>query len=225
MKPELVIFDCDGILVDTETIANEVLSDFMKKIGLDFSPLECHHRFTGTAMDTIKEEAERLSGEKLPDDWAAQVRQADLVAFEAGIEPIPGILDVVAHLKAEGIPFCVGSSGRYEKMQMTLGSSGLWETFKDVLYSAQDCKMGKPAPDIFLYAAKGMGFKPEQCVVIEDSIAGIKAAKAAGMRVFNYTGDVNADIEQAKSLGATTFGRMSELPALLGLEALDQTTA
>ncbi len=221
MKPELVIFDCDGILVDTETIANEVLSDFMKEIGLNFSPLECHRRFTGTAMDTIREEACRLSGKKLPEDWADKVRQADLVAFEAGIEPIPGILDVVAQLKAEGIPFCVGSSGRYEKMRMTLGSSGLWETFKDVLYSAQDCKMGKPAPDIFLYAAKGMGFKPEQCVVIEDSIAGIKAAKAAGMCVFNYTGDVNADVEQARSLGAITFGHMSELPGLFGLAAQD----
>lgn len=220
MKPELVIFDCDGVLVDTETIANEVLSGFMKEIGLDFSPLECHHRFTGTAMDTIKEEAERLSGKSLPDDWAAQVRRADLKAFEAGIKPVPGILDVVAHLKAEGIPFCVGSSGRYEKMQMTLGSSGLWDTFRDVLYSAQDCKMGKPAPDIFLYAANGMGFKPEQCVVIEDSIAGIKAAKAAGMRVFNYTGDINADVAQAKSLGAVTFGDMSELPALLKLSEI-----
>ena len=80
-----------------------------------------------------------------------------------------------------------------------------------------------PAPDIFLYAAKGMGYKPEQCVVIEDSIAGIKAAKAAGMRVFNYTGDANADIEQAKTLGAVTFGHMSELPALLGLKSLDET--
>lgn len=218
MKPELVIFDCDGVLVDTETIANKVLSGFMKDLGVDLSPLECHHRFTGTAMETIKEEAARLSGKKLPDDWAMQVREADLKAFEAGIDPIPGILDVVSHLKAEGIPFCVGSSGRYEKMRMTLGSSGLWDTFKDVLYSAQDCKMGKPEPDIFLYAAQGMGFEPEQCVVIEDSIAGIKAAKAAGMRVFNYTGDANADIDQAKALGAITFGHMSELPALLGLK-------
>lgn len=217
MKPELVIFDCDGVLVDTETIANEVLSGFMKEIGLDFSPLECHERFTGTAMETIKEEAERLSGTTLPDDWAAQVRQADLVAFEAGIEPIPGILDVVAALKAEGIPYCVGSSGRYEKMRMTLGSAGLWETFKDVLYSAQDCEKGKPAPDIFLYASRGMGFKPEQCVVIEDSIAGIKAANAAGIKVFNYTGAEHADIDQAKALGAVTFEHMNQLPALLGL--------
>lgn len=225
MKPELVIFDCDGVLVDTETIANEVLSEFLKDIGLDLSPLDCHHRFNGTVMDDIKEEAERMSGKKLPDDWVEQVQEADLIAFEAGIESVPGVLNVVAHLKAEGIPFCVGSSGRYEKMQMTLGTSGLWDTFKDVLYSSQDCEKGKPAPDVFLYAAKGMGYQPEQCVVIEDSIAGIKAAKAAGMRVFNYAGDSNADIAQAQALGATTFNHMSELPALLGLVALDQASA
>ena len=217
MKPELVIFDCDGVLVDTEIIISKVLSSFMRELGLDFSPLECHRRFTGRTLESIKEEAEHLSAKKLPYDWSDEVRKADLIAFEAGVEPIAGILDVITALKAEGIKYCVGSSGRYEKMEMTLNSAGLWEIFKGVLYSAQDCEMGKPAPDVFLYASKSMGFKPEQTVVIEDSIAGIMAAQAAGMRVYNYIGDKYARVAQAKALGATTFKHMSELPALLCL--------
>ncbi|KZL19456.1 6-phosphogluconate phosphatase [Pseudovibrio axinellae] len=225
MRPELVIFDCDGVLVETETIGNKILSGFMKEIGLNYSVFDCYYRFTGCAMEVIKEEAERLSGKTLPADWPTQVRKAYLKAFETGIDPIPGVMDVVTQLKAEGVSFCVASSGRYEKMEVTLGSSGLWETFKDVLFSAQDCERGKPAPDIFLYAAKGMGYKPEKCAVIEDSIAGIKAALAARMRVFNYTGDVNADIEKARSLGAVTFGHMAELPALLSLKTLENPRA
>ncbi|MTI18499.1 HAD family phosphatase [Rhodobacteraceae bacterium RKSG542] len=218
MTPELVIFDCDGILVDTETIANRVLSEFIADIGLDFSPSECHARFTGRALDTIQRMLEEMTGKGLGSDWADRVRAADLEAFRAGIEPIDGVRQVVESLIEEGIPYCVGSSGRYEKMHLTLGSAGLLEFFKDVLHSAQDVKEGKPAPDIFLYAARSMGYAPENCVVIEDSIAGMMAARSAGMRCFGYTAHLQGELQDLHDVGAVPFGHMSELPALLGLK-------
>ncbi|WP_068310923.1 HAD family hydrolase [Polycladidibacter hongkongensis] len=215
--PKLVIFDCDGVLVDTETVANKVLSQQLVQIGLHMSPLECHHAFTGKTMERCLREVEALSGQKLPEDWADMVRAADIEEFRKGVPAIPGLRDVISHLQYEGIPYCVGSSGRYEKMHVTLGSSGLLPLFKDVLFSAQDCKDGKPAPDIFLYAAKGMNTEPKDAVVIEDSIPGIEAGLAAGMRVFGYCGDPLAEPEKVKAMGATPFEHMSELPALLGV--------
>lgn len=218
MTPKLIIFDCDGILVDTEKAANEVLSRFVSRAGGNISPDQCHLRFTGRTLDTIKTLLETEEGLILEPDWADQVRAADLVAFEKGVDAIPGIEAVVRAVRANGISYCVGSSGKYEKMHATLGSAGLLPLFKDVLFSAQDVPNGKPAPDIFLYAAKGMGVDPQHCIVIEDSLPGLQAARDAGMRAFGFTADPLADEAKVRAFGATPFKAMADLPALLGLE-------
>ncbi|MDD7909549.1 HAD family phosphatase [Pseudovibrio exalbescens] len=217
MTPKLIIFDCDGILVDTEKVANEVLSGFIARAGLTITPDECHLRFTGRTLDTIRSLLIEEEGLDLEEDWADQVRAADLEAFQSGIEAIPGIKDVVEQVRASGIPYCVGSSGKYEKMNMTLASAGLLDYFKDVLYSAQDVPHGKPSPDIFLYAAKGMKVDPKDCIVIEDSLPGLQAARDAGMAAFGYVADPLSNPEKVRALGATPFERMEDLPALLGL--------
>jgi len=213
--PKLVIFDCDGVLVDTEQIANEVLADVITGLGLPMSATECQATFTGRTLESVMAMVADMTGKDLPANWPDMIREKDLIAFDAGIDPIEGVADVVADLKERGIPWCVGSSGKYEKMHRTLGSAGLLPLFKDVLYSAQDCAEGKPAPDIFLYAARGMGHDPAECVVIEDSVPGIMAARAAGMKVFGYTADPHAQTELMAKEGAVLFDRMADLPKLL----------
>ncbi|WP_310621974.1 HAD family hydrolase [Flexibacterium corallicola] len=217
MPPRLVIFDCDGVLVDTETIANEILSRFAEDLGLDLSPEECQRRFQGLSLGAVKGELETLSACLLPINWIDQVRQADIKAFQKGIDPIANIEGQILRLKECSVPFCVASSGSYAKMHTTLGAAGLLKYFQEVLYSAQDVENGKPAPDVFLYAAREMGYTPDQCVVIEDSMAGIVGAKAAGMSVLAYMQNSFLDQEQVIGSGATPFSDMRELPRLLHL--------
>ncbi len=191
MLPELVIFDCDGVLVDTETLANIILSDILADLGLPMDHLECQRRFMGRTMETVQAMVEEMIGKKLPAEWADSIRAKDIEAFEKGVDPVPGITDAVAALKRAGIPYCVGSSGKYAKMRLTLGKAGLLPLFEDVLFSAEDCEQGKPAPDVFLYAAREMGWTPETCLVIEDSVAGVKAAQRrwnAGSRLCRQSG-------------------------------------
>ncbi|MEJ8475020.1 HAD family hydrolase [Roseibium algae] len=213
--PGLVIFDCDGVLVDTETVANRVLAEVMTDLGVPMDGPACQRTFMGRTLESVQQMAEGMCGQKLPADWPDQIRQKDLEAFAAGIKPIEGICDVIGFLKDRSIPFCVGSSGKYEKMHATLGSAGLLDVFKDVLYSAQDCATGKPAPDIFLLAARGMGADPATCVVIEDSLPGVMAARSAGMAVYGYTADPACDKQAMRNAGAVLFDKMSALPELL----------
>ncbi|WP_068084516.1 HAD family hydrolase [Polycladidibacter stylochi] len=218
-QPKLVIFDCDGVLVDTETIANEIFSQQLAELGIEMSPEQCHRKFTGKTMERCFEEVQQLTDQELPDDWADKVRASDIEAFKAGVDAIPGVEAVIQQLQSANLPFCVGSSGRYEKMNVTLGASKLIKYFEKRLFSAQDCKNGKPAPDIFLYAAFSMGNKPEDCVVIEDSYPGVEAGVAAGMKVFAYCADPMTDQNRMRDLGGIPFTDMAELPLLLGLKA------
>lgn len=215
MIPQLVIFDCDGVLVDTELVANTVLAHLIIDLGVSITPQECQRRFMGRTLESVKIMVEGLCGTSLPTSWPDDVRKLDLEAFAKGVDPIDGISTVLDELDARGLPYCVGSSGKYAKMHMTLGSSGLLPRLKEKLYSAQDCANGKPAPDVFLLAAKGMGIDPTATVVIEDSVPGIMAARAAGMRAFGYTGDSECDHAAMESAGAILFGKMSDLPRIL----------
>jgi beta-phosphoglucomutase-like phosphatase (HAD superfamily) len=133
------------------------------------------------------------------------------------VAAIPGIRDVVDLHAAAGRPYCVASSGRVEKMRATLGGSGLLPLFADVLFSATMVGRGKPAPDLFLHAAEVMGHPPAACVVVEDSLPGIQAAAAAGMRICAYTAAAYVDAAAFKALGAEVFDDMGRLPGLLGL--------
>lgn len=215
MTPDLVIFDCDGVLVDTELTANTILAEVITELGFPITAHECQARFMGRTLESVKELVEELCSVKLAEDWPDYIRMRDLEAFAKGVDPIPGITAVLDDLDRRGVPYCVGSSGKYEKMRMTLGSSGLLPRLEGKLYSAQDCAHGKPAPDVFLLAAKGMGKDPATCVVIEDSVPGLMAARSAGMRGFGYTADPHCDRKAMAEAGGTLFDRMEALPELL----------
>lgn len=215
MHPGLVIFDCDGVLVDTERLANQTLADMISEMGHPITRSECQRRFMGRTLENVQAIIEDLVGTKLPDDWPDEVRHRDLEVFKAGVPAVEGITQVLDDLDRRSVPYCVGSSGKHAKMHTTLGSSGLLPRLEGRLFSAQDCERGKPAPDVFLLAARTMGFAPEQCVVIEDSLPGVRAARAAGMRVYAYVEDPACDRDALGAAGAVLFDKMADLPGLI----------
>ena len=207
---ELIIFDCDGVLVDTETIAGNISQETLAELGWELTFDEVIEKFMGrSAKDNIETIEARLGG-GTSEVYLEKFRERQGARFSAGVEPIPGILEV---LKTLTLPTCVASSGTHEKMRVTLGSSGLYDYFEGRIFSATEVERGKPHPDLFLYAAAQMGAQPERCVVVEDSVYGVQAARAAGMQVLGY-----ASLTPAQSLreaGATVFTDMRELPGLL----------
>jgi HAD superfamily hydrolase (TIGR01509 family) len=212
-RPELVIFDCDGVLVDTETLANHHLVKMLGESGFQTTFEEVRKTYTGMPMNALKEKVEAL-GYSLGDDFVERWYQAVPTLFE-NVGAIPHIEDVIAAVQKAGLPYCVASSANIDKMHFTLGRTGLIGHFQNVLYSASMVARGKPFPDLFLHAAREMGYEPAQAVVIEDSVAGTKAGTAAGMRVFSYCGDEHADHEGLTAAGGVLFDDMRKLPALL----------
>jgi HAD superfamily hydrolase (TIGR01509 family) len=215
--PSLAIFDCDGVLVDSEPVANRLLARVLAEDGFDISYEECRRLFVGKTMNAVMAHVEEAIGRPLGDHWPDYIRDQTLKAFAAGIEAVPGVEALLLQLRARRIPFCVASSGKFEKMRFTLGSSGLLPLVEHLLFSAEQVAHGKPAPDLFLFAAKSMGFPPEACVVIEDSVPGVQAAIAAGMPVLGFAGDPHTDAAALKREGAHVFQDMSELPGLMGV--------
>ena len=218
--PSLVIFDCDGVLVDTEQVANQLLVEVLAEDGLQLSEAESRALFVGRSIESIIKHVEQSLGRSLRADWATMLRDRTLRAFaERGIQAVPHVDAALRILHEHGIAFCVASSGKLEKMRFTLGVTGLLPLLKDVLFSAEQVTHGKPAPDLFLYAAKQMGYSAERCVVVEDSVPGVQAARAAGMRALGYAGDQHTDADGLAAQGADLFYDMRELPARLGLTA------
>lgn len=211
--PGLVIFDCDGVLVDSEPIANRVMAEAVTALGWPMDTAESTARFKGWHLDKIMDIlAERL-GRPLPEGWLPDLREATHEAFRAELVPIPGVLPVIEALRQRGIAFCVASQGPLEKMEVSLGKTGLWPLFEDRCFSAYQVARGKPHPDLFLYAARAMEKAPADAVVIEDSILGVQAAVAAAMPVFGYVPP--GDPEGLGPAGAVLFHDMAELPAIL----------
>ncbi|MDP2151680.1 MAG: HAD family phosphatase [Parvibaculum sp.] len=217
-SPSLVIFDCDGVLVDTEPVANRLLVRVLAEDGFHISYDECRRLFVGRTMEAVMAHVENAIGRPLGAHWPAYIRDETLKAFAEGVQAVAGSRDVLQALRAKGIPFCVASSGKFEKMRFTLGATGLLPHVEDVLFSAEEVERGKPAPDLFLHAAARMGHAPENCLVIEDSLPGVQAAVAAGMPVIGYAGDPLTDAAALKSEGAHVVHDMSALPGLLGLK-------
>lgn len=212
----LVIFDCDGVLVDSEVLATTVLSRALDGVGVALSPEECLARYSGLSMASIVTTLEAETGKPLPPDFLANMRAADAVAFERELKPIPGVREILEHL---ALPRCVASSGTLSKMRLTLSITRLLPFFEPHLFSAEQVAHGKPAPDLFLLAAEQMGARPEACVVIEDSRAGVQAGCAAGMRVVGFSGGSHCrpgHAQRLKQAGArVVIETMAELPALL----------
>jgi HAD superfamily hydrolase (TIGR01509 family) len=204
----LVIFDCDGVLVDSEPLSNRSLSEALVAAGMGMTPEECMATFMGRSWASCEEILRERFG-SVHDGLLDDYRRRMAAAFERGLQPVPGIgpaLDAIAD------PTCVASSGPHEKMRMTLGLTGLWDRFEGRIYSAWDVERGKPAPDLFLHAAADMGFEPADCVVVEDSPVGIEAARAAGMRSLGFAGRTPAE----RLAGADeVFADMAELPQRL----------
>jgi HAD superfamily hydrolase (TIGR01509 family) len=212
--PKLVIFDCDGVLVDTETLANRRLAQWISDAGYPITYEQCRKEFCGRSLSSVHAEL-KAAGTDIGDDFVERWYRELPGIFGSGVEKIPHVETFIEAVKSAGIAQCVASSARTDKMLMTLGQTGLLPHFRDVLFSATMVSHGKPAPDLFLHAASSMGFSPADCIVVEDSVAGTRAGIAAGMRVFSYHGDPHSDREGLVQAGGILFDDMRELAGLV----------
>ncbi len=213
---DLAIFDCDGVLVDSEPISNEVLAQMLSEQGLPTTLAESRREYQGLLLADILAAAEARLGRALPEDWLEHYERERSAAFREGLRPIPGVTATVGRIREAGVAVCVASQGKLEKTRLSLQLTGLDTLFEDgALFSAYQVPRGKPHPDLFLHAARTMGADPCNCAVIEDTPSGVQAAVAAGMRVLGYSAD--SDEEALRRAGAATFRSLDELPGLLGL--------
>lgn len=209
--PGLVIFDNDGVLVDSERLANGILSELLTEAGLPYTLEETVRDFMGGSMVSMRQQAEAKLGSPLPLDLEDRYHERLFAGF-AHLQPVPGVREVLDQLDAEGITYCLASSGTHRRIHTALTTVGFWDRFEGRIFSSEDVRHGKPAPDLFLHAATTMGVKPVECVVVEDSPLGVAAANAAGMRVFGFA----AMTDPAKLSAATAvFHKMAALPELI----------
>lgn len=187
MTIDLIIFDCDGVLVDSEPLANEQLRLALAEWGLVLSLEEVVGHFVGLSMTSVIHKAEKMLGAKTPEDFLHRLQIKTFAAFRRGLKAVQGIEAVLERLQVQGQSICVASSGDFTKMELTLGLTGLQRFFVDHIYSASQVRRGKPYPDLYLYAADQMGVEPARCLVIEDSLPGVQGAVAAGMEVLAYS--------------------------------------
>lgn len=214
MRPAAVIFDCDGVVVDSEHPTLVMVRDDLARYGLRLTLEELEAGYIGGTVETVAEKA-RANGARLPDDWVSDFYGRMYAMLRASVPLVKGIVGVLDALDSAGIPYAMGSNGTPEKMQITLGQHGLIDRFRGHLYSGQALGRPKPAPDLYLHAAGRLGVEPSACVVVEDSAAGARAARTAGMRCFGYAPKGAHDGLLAE--GAVLFNDMAELPALLGV--------
>lgn len=214
-KFDMVIFDCDGVLVDSEPITNRLLQDDLAAHGLVLTLEDVMGSFVGGTIAGVGVEARRR-GADLPENWADLFYEKMFVALADQVESIPGAEAVLDALDAAGITYAVGSNGPHRKMDVTLIRTGLASRLKGRVYSREDVERPKPAPDVYLKAAADAGIAPERCAVIEDSASGATAGKAAGMAVFGFAAETPRD--RLEPICDAIFEDMSELPALLGLQ-------
>lgn len=209
----LVIFDCDGVLVDSEPIAARLTAEAVSELGWQMSAEIAKAEFLGDTFKNIIRRVEERIGAPVPADWPARSQANLLAALERELEPVPGVVSAIEKLRAAGFTLAVGSQGTHDKMQLTLGVTGLLPFFEGRVFSATQVEHPKPAPDLFLLAARSLGFTPASSIVVEDSTRGVKAALAAGMRVLGYTASVGR--EAIVNAGAEPIDDLSLLPELI----------
>lgn len=213
MKYKCIIFDCDGVLVDSEAISAKIFQEMAAELGFNVDFETVLEQITGTSMkENLKFFSENIEGE-LPANFETEFRKRSYEAFKTDLKPINGIHDLLEKIK---IPIGVASSGPVEKIKLNLTTTNLIDYFDKNIFSCYDIGSWKPEPKIYLHAAKTMGFKPEECAVIEDSLVGVQAAITGGFNVFGFAhGKMKNTFEE---LGATVFSSMEELGKLLDLD-------
>jgi HAD superfamily hydrolase (TIGR01509 family) len=213
MRYDLVIFDNDGVLVDSEPISNRLLAGYLTELGHPTSYEDSIRDYMGSAMHRIHDLVRERTGQRLPEGFDDVFHRRVFAAFERELEPVAGAVGVLEKLAADGVSYCVASSGSHERIRVGHRKTGFDRWFDEGrIFSSQDVGRGKPAPDLFLYAAERMGVAPERCVVIEDSPLGVRAAVAAGMDVYGFIAMTPAE----RLVGATQlFSDMGELTDLL----------
>ena len=212
MEHKCIIFDSDGVLVDSEAISAKVFQEMAVELGVDLDYETALDRFAGTSMKDNKQFVESHITGALPADFEQEFRERTYKAYRTDLRAVPGIHELIEKLQ---VPFCVASSGPVEKIRLNLGLVGLLDQFEGKIFSCYDIGSWKPEPEIYVHAAREMGFEPEECAVIEDSDSGVRAAVAGGFPVYVRTGQKKkASFEK---LGAVPFQEMKELEELLGL--------
>ncbi len=215
--PELVIFDCDGVLVDSESISSQVLARLLTAAGLPTTAAEARRDFQGLLLSEVLSRAQTMLGSSLPRGFLGRFERQRAAEFRSELKAVAGAAEVVRRVIAAGIAVCVASQGKLSKTRLTLGLTGLRDLFApDALFSAESVPQGKPHPDLFLYAAAAMGVEPAHCLVVEDTAAGVTAAVSAGMRVTGCVAD--SDEGALRRAGAEILCSLSELPGLLAID-------
>ncbi|HZH51400.1 MAG TPA: HAD-IA family hydrolase [Microvirga sp.] len=207
----LLIFDCDGVLVDSEPLSCRIDAEILTRLGIPYTADEIARSFVGVSQKDMIARIEAERGVTLPDDIGDQINQAIFARFETDLRPIEGVRDAILALPYRR---CVASSSLPQRIALSLRVTGLADLFDNV-FSATEVPRGKPAPDLFLHAAARMSTAPADCLVIEDSLAGVQAARAAGMRVIGFTGGGHCGPEHAERLreagAAAVVERMADL--------------
>ena len=208
----MVIFDCDGVLVDSEPISNAVLAGMLGLEGLHMSVAQARSRYQGLMLEQVRSSAEGELGRPLGDGWIERYERERTEAFRAGLRAVSGARECVKSLTGAGLKVCVASQGKLAKTALSLELTGLDDLFEPSwLFSADSVARGKPHPDLFLHAAASMGVPAASCVVVEDTPSGVRAAVAAGMPVFGYCAD--SDEAALESAGARVIRDLAEVPA------------
>jgi HAD superfamily hydrolase (TIGR01509 family) len=213
---DLVIFDCDGVLVDSERLSIRLDVELLGRLGWPLSESEIVERFVGRTDAAMRAEVEAHLGRDIGPEWT-EFAEEYVRLFATDLHAVEGVAAAVDAVRAAGIAICVASSGGHEKIRRNLALTGLLDRFPDdAIFSGEDVEHGKPAPDLFLHAARSIGVDPVRCAVIEDSRHGVTAARAAGMWAFGYGGGVTPG-EALRGPGTTVFDDMAALPRLLGI--------
>lgn len=211
MKYKAIIFDCDGVLVDSEAISCGVLVDQANELGAKINLEYAIKVFSGTSLKFVMNHIQGLITEPLPNNFEQEYRRLCTIRFQTQIKPVEGIINVLESLT---VPFCVASNGPLDKMRLNLELTGLYKYFKGRMFSAYEINSWKPDPTLFLTAAKELGFDPKDCAVVEDSLSGVNAGIAGGFDVFALTHTHKMDALKQK--GVTIFSKMDQLLDILG---------
>ncbi|HXD54036.1 MAG TPA: HAD-IA family hydrolase [Solirubrobacteraceae bacterium] len=216
--PSLIIFDCDGVLVDSEAISNGMLAQMLAEQGLELTLAESRARFQGHLLAEIVGISEALLGRPLPEGWIEEYVERRAAVFDAKLRPVAGAAELVERVRSSGVPSCVASQGSLAKTARSLALTGLAGYFaEDVRFSAEQVPRGKPHPDLFLHAAATLGVAPGECAVVEDTPSGVAAAVSAGMAVYGFCAD--SDERALRSAGAVTAPTLAQIGELLLAEA------